>query len=175
VGALLAATARILDVHDSGHEPGSAPVVALREERAGRQDGLWVSIAIDLLKHLAEDEFNQTANRMAEAGKKNPQVIEIPCDLDFIHSSKRKHTGGHRRVYYTPDQARKILLKQGAKEKTDLLEDAITLFDREMDTNPWREDLAAVEIQIDQAGQEINRIQWDEIPRLQRKENALQS
>jgi len=44
-----------------------------------------------------------------------------------------------------------------------------------MDTNPWREDLAAVEIQIDQAGQEINRIQWDEIPRLQRKENALQS
>ena len=63
--SLLAATARILDVHDSGHEPGSAPVVALREERAGRQDGLWLSIAIDLLKHLAEVEFRTNESWVA--------------------------------------------------------------------------------------------------------------
>ena len=117
--------------------------------------------------------LNRIAIRMAEAGEKNSQVIEIPCHLKF---KSPKSWGGkrHGTAYYTPGQTRKILLKQGAKEKADLLEDAITLFDREMDTNPWREDLAAVEAQIDQAGREINRMR-DEIPRLQQEENALQS
>ena len=55
--SLLAATVRLVDVHDSGHEPGCTPVVAMDEERPGRQDGLWLSIAIDLLKYLAEVEF----------------------------------------------------------------------------------------------------------------------
>ena len=114
--------------------------------------------------------LNEIAFRMRETGDKNTQVIEIPCDSSKKHRSK----SGPKPAYYTLGQARKILLKQGAKDKGDLLEDAITLFDRKMDTNPWREDLAAVEAQIDQAGREINRIR-DEIPRLQKKENDLQS
>lgn len=63
--ALLASTVRLLDVHDSGHEPGGAPVVMLREERPGRRDGLWLSVAIDLLKHLAEVEFRTNESWVA--------------------------------------------------------------------------------------------------------------
>ena len=113
--------------------------------------------------------LNQAALRIGVDGVKNMQVIEIPCDSLTRHRAKT----GPKPVYYTFNQARKILLKQGSQDLVDLLEDAIALFDRDLDTNPWREDLAAIEDQIDQVDREINRIR-DEIPILQRKENDLQ-
>ena len=61
--------------------------------------------------------LNEIANRMRETGDKNTQVIEIPCDSFFEARSKR----GPKPTFYTPDQARKILLKQGAGEKVELL------------------------------------------------------
>lgn len=48
---LLATTVRLVDVHDSRHDPGVlAPLVS--EDRAGRNDALWLDIATQLLEYL---------------------------------------------------------------------------------------------------------------------------
>ena len=75
--SLLAATARLLDAHDSCHEPGNAPVVIQKEERRGKHEGLWLSIAIDLLRYMAEVEAHTNESW-------------IPLD-DFIASAMEQY------------------------------------------------------------------------------------
>jgi len=49
--ALLASTARLLDIHDCGHTPGTTPS-APDEQRAGLGTGMWLDVALQLLLFL---------------------------------------------------------------------------------------------------------------------------
>jgi hypothetical protein len=49
----IAASLRLIDLVDSTHDPGAAPIFN-REERKGREDSLWIEIGILLLEYLRE-------------------------------------------------------------------------------------------------------------------------
>lgn len=46
---LLVATTRLIDLHDSGHEPGSLFVQVSQEQRRGWRDGYWLGLGCLLL------------------------------------------------------------------------------------------------------------------------------
>lgn len=55
---LLAATARLIDLHDSAHEPGSAFIQVSQESRRGLRDGYWLDLGCLLLDYLLEVDFD---------------------------------------------------------------------------------------------------------------------
>ncbi|WP_110643140.1 hypothetical protein [Salinicola sp. CPA57] len=54
---LLVATSRLLDLHDSAHEPGSPFVQVTQEQRRGLRDGYWLDLGCLLLDYLLEVDF----------------------------------------------------------------------------------------------------------------------
>lgn len=54
---LLVATARLIDLHDSGHEPGSPFVQVSQESRRGLRDGYWLDLGCLLLDYLLDVDF----------------------------------------------------------------------------------------------------------------------
>ncbi|WFF42584.1 hypothetical protein EVC62_14350 [Salinicola endophyticus] len=54
---LLVATTRLLDLHDSAHEPGSPFVQVNQEQRRGLRDGYWLDLGCLLLDYLLEVDF----------------------------------------------------------------------------------------------------------------------
>lgn len=54
---LLVATTRLIDLHDSAHEPGSAFVQVSQEQRRGLRDGYWLDIGCLLLDYLLDVDF----------------------------------------------------------------------------------------------------------------------
>ena len=54
---LLVATTRLLDLHDSGHEPGSPFVHVSQESRRGLRDGYWLDLGCLLLDYLLDVDF----------------------------------------------------------------------------------------------------------------------
>ncbi|WP_251976588.1 hypothetical protein [Salinicola avicenniae] len=54
---LLVATTRLLDLHDSAHEPGSPFVQVSQEQRRGMRDGYWLDLGCLLLDYLLEVDF----------------------------------------------------------------------------------------------------------------------
>ncbi|MCI0510589.1 hypothetical protein C8E00_101214 [Chromohalobacter marismortui] len=54
---LLVATTRLLDLHDSGHEPGSPFVHVSQESRRGLHDGYWLDLGCLLLDYLLDVDF----------------------------------------------------------------------------------------------------------------------
>ncbi|WP_043448297.1 hypothetical protein [Halotalea alkalilenta] len=55
---LLAATARLIDLHDSAHEPGSPFIQVSQESRRGLRDGYWLDLGCLLLDYLLEVDFD---------------------------------------------------------------------------------------------------------------------
>ncbi|TDX32768.1 hypothetical protein DFO67_10162 [Modicisalibacter xianhensis] len=54
---LLVATTRLIDLHDSAHEPGSAFVQVSQEQRRGLRDGYWLDLGCLLLDFLLDVDF----------------------------------------------------------------------------------------------------------------------
>ncbi|WP_043532404.1 hypothetical protein [Litchfieldella xinjiangensis] len=54
---LLVATTRLIDLHDSAHEPGSAFVQVSQEQRRGLRDGYWLDVGCLLLDYLLDVDF----------------------------------------------------------------------------------------------------------------------
>lgn len=54
---LLVATTRLIDLHDSGHEPGSPFVQVSQEQRRGWRDGYWLDLGCLLLDYLLDVDF----------------------------------------------------------------------------------------------------------------------
>lgn len=54
---LLVATTRLIDLHDSAHEPGSPFVQVSQEQRRGLRDGYWLDIGCLLLDYLLDVDF----------------------------------------------------------------------------------------------------------------------
>ncbi|HET8790131.1 MAG TPA: hypothetical protein VFM75_02895 [Modicisalibacter sp.] len=54
---LLVATTRLIDLHDSAHEPGSPFVQVSQEQRRGLRDGYWLDVGCLLLDYLLEVDF----------------------------------------------------------------------------------------------------------------------
>lgn len=54
---LLVATTRLIDLHDSAHEPGSPFVQVSQESRRGLRDGYWLDLGCLLLDYLLDVDF----------------------------------------------------------------------------------------------------------------------
>ncbi|MGQ4877176.1 hypothetical protein ACOJCM_01215 [Billgrantia sp. LNSP4103-1] len=54
---LLIATTRLIDLHDSAHEPGSPFVQVSQEQRRGLRDGYWLDLGCLLLDYLLDEDF----------------------------------------------------------------------------------------------------------------------
>ncbi|MBB3140571.1 hypothetical protein [Halomonas organivorans] len=54
---LLVATARLIDLHDSAHDPGSPFVQVSQEQRRGWRDGYWLDLGCLLLEYLLDVDF----------------------------------------------------------------------------------------------------------------------
>lgn len=54
---LFVATTRLLDLHDSAHEPGSPFVQVSQEQRRGLRDGYWLDLGCLLLDYLLDVDF----------------------------------------------------------------------------------------------------------------------
>ncbi|GGX92913.1 hypothetical protein GCM10007160_20560 [Litchfieldella qijiaojingensis] len=54
---LLVATTRLIDLHDSAHEPGSPFVQVSQEQRRGLRDGYWLDLGCLLLDYLLDVDF----------------------------------------------------------------------------------------------------------------------
>jgi hypothetical protein len=54
---LLIATTRLIDLHDSAHEPGLAFVQVSQEQRRGLRDGYWLDLGCLLLDYLLDEDF----------------------------------------------------------------------------------------------------------------------
>ncbi|MFC3286253.1 hypothetical protein [Litchfieldella rifensis] len=54
---LLVATTRLIDLHDSAHEPGSPFVQVSQEQRRGYRDGYWLDLGCLLLDYLLDVDF----------------------------------------------------------------------------------------------------------------------
>ncbi|RTR05407.1 hypothetical protein [Halomonas nitroreducens] len=54
---LLVATTRLVDLHDSAHEPGSPFVQVSQESRRGWRDGYWLDLGCLLLEYLLDVDF----------------------------------------------------------------------------------------------------------------------
>lgn len=54
---LLITTVRLLDLHDSNHEPRSSHVRVAQTARPGLKDGYWLDMACLLLDYLLEEDF----------------------------------------------------------------------------------------------------------------------
>ena len=95
---------------------------------------------------------NQAAGRLHISGAKITQVIEIPCDL--AHYSKP--AGGHKTQAYTIEQATNLLRKHVNEDAIILFEEAVSWFDYQADTNPYRRELMEAEADQDAAIRTVN-------------------
>lgn len=75
---LITATVKLIDLHDSNREIGSG-IVPPPETRPGREDALWVSIAIELLEylHIESQETNESWVFIGSLIKKLAQKYDV--------------------------------------------------------------------------------------------------
>ncbi|MGQ7248882.1 hypothetical protein ACUN9Y_16300 [Halomonas sp. V046] len=85
---LLIATTRLIDLHDSAHEPGSPFVQVSQEGRRGLRDGYWLDLGCLLLDYLLDLDFATNSafvsqTRCLEALREHyPRLA--PDDLSFV-------------------------------------------------------------------------------------------
>lgn len=85
---LLVATTRLIDLHDSGHEPGSPFVQVSQESRRGLRDGYWLDLGCLLLDYLLDVDFATNSAFVSQTrclGALREQYPEL-ChdDLSFV-------------------------------------------------------------------------------------------
>ncbi|UYG06177.1 hypothetical protein [Halomonas sp. M4R1S46] len=64
---LLVATTRLIDLHDSAHEPGSPFVQVSQETRRGWRDGYWLDLGCLLLEYLLDVDFATNSAFVSQA------------------------------------------------------------------------------------------------------------
>lgn len=101
---------------------------------------------------------NQAGLRLNIKGRKFTQLIGIPCD--FKLEMGNSHGGSrHDKTTYTYQQAVSIIRKQDGDGAVALLDDALTWFDGEADTNPFRPALTEIEADQKQAETSVHDLQ----------------
>lgn len=102
---LLSVTARLIDLHDSRHQLGSAQYIPT-EDRVGLGDGVWLDIATNLLEYLHEHDIdssngwiqiNEFINQVTEGGDYQEEdvlyvvsTLATPTNITFLSSSDSK-------------------------------------------------------------------------------------
>ncbi|GHA97263.1 hypothetical protein [Modicisalibacter luteus] len=85
---LLVATTRLIDLHDSAHEPGSAFVQVSQEQRRGLRDGYWLDLGCLLLDFLLDVDFATNSAFVSQTrclAHLREQYPELPADdLSFV-------------------------------------------------------------------------------------------
>ncbi|WP_110665815.1 hypothetical protein [Salinicola halophilus] len=85
---LLTATTRLLDLHDSAHEPGSPFVQVTQEQRRGLRDGYWLDLGCLLLDYLLEVDFATNSAFVTQRrclAQLRSDYPELPADdLSFV-------------------------------------------------------------------------------------------
>ncbi|GHE19804.1 hypothetical protein GCM10017767_03250 [Halomonas urumqiensis] len=64
---MLVATTRLIDLHDSAHEPGSPFVQVSQEHRRGLRDGYWLDLGCVLLDYLLDVDFATNSAFVSQA------------------------------------------------------------------------------------------------------------
>jgi hypothetical protein len=83
----IAASLRLIDLVDSTHDPGAAPVFN-REQRKGREDSLWIEIGILLLEYLREQsaaashDFVSIVPFVEDVQERYPNITEK--DIQYV-------------------------------------------------------------------------------------------
>jgi hypothetical protein len=119
---LLATTVRLLDLHDSDRDYGS-PSNYTREDRPGQSDGVYLDVALSILKRLRElDESARHAylpiDTILRAVKHNhPEVDEI--DIRYVLNVLRRPT---ELTYLTTSTEGAGKVRHSEKRKTALVE-----------------------------------------------------
>ncbi|MEC9483496.1 MAG: hypothetical protein UMU75_09285 [Halomonas sp.] len=85
---LLVATTRLIDLHDSAHEPGSAFVQVSQEQRRGLRDGYWLDLGCLLLDFLLDVDFATNSAFVSQTrclAHLREHYPELPADdLSFV-------------------------------------------------------------------------------------------
>ncbi|WP_104203623.1 hypothetical protein [Billgrantia saliphila] len=85
---LLIATTRLIDLHDSAHEPGSPFVQVSQEQRRGLRDGYWLDLGCLLLDYLLDEDFATNSAFVSQARCLNHLRESYPGlphdDLSFV-------------------------------------------------------------------------------------------
>lgn len=110
----------------------------------GKDEIMISDRGLSLLTGSEPKVINQHAKRHRLLGRTLTQVIEIPCDLEIMSMQR----GGHKSVFYSVEQSRKILENTSRYAHGLESENAIALIDDlqdwffdKADTNPYRQDL----------------------------------
>lgn len=114
---LLVATTRLIDLHDSAHEPGSPFVQVSQEQRRGLRDGYWLDLGCLLLDYLLDVDFatnsafvSQTRclNHLRDTYPELPHddltfVINLLSTPSELHFRQPPPTPGGRQASSNPD------------------------------------------------------------------------
>ena len=107
---LLIATTRLIDLHDSAHEPGSPFVQVSQEQRRGLRDGYWLDLGCLLLDYLLDEDFatnsafvsqSRCLNHLREVYPGLPHddlsfvinLLSTPSEIHFRQPSSSPTTG----------------------------------------------------------------------------------
>lgn len=118
---LLVATTRLIDLHDSGHEPGSPFVQVNQEQRRGLRDGYWLDLGCLLLDYLLDLDFATNSAFVSQARCLNQlreTYPELPHDdLVFVINLLSTPSELHFRQASPPPDAREALAPSGSGEE----------------------------------------------------------
>jgi len=129
----------------------------------GETEPRFLDRALAVLLAKEPKHINELANRNHISGRECAQVIEIPCDLFLQERGAR----GNKPKSYSLDDARSLLgsaqnLAGGRTREAaiGILEDVVTWFDRQADTNPYR--IQIIQQREDRERAEKETKAWDE-------------
>ncbi|MDI5934234.1 hypothetical protein [Halomonas kalidii] len=118
---LLVATTRLIDLHDSGHEPGSPFVQVNQEQRRGLRDGYWLDLGCLLLDYLLDLDFATNSAFVSQARCLNQlreTYPELPHDdLVFVINLLSTPSELHFRHASSSPDAREALAPSGSGEE----------------------------------------------------------
>jgi hypothetical protein len=114
------------------------------------------------LQERQAKHINEQAVRNGLEGREVSQVIEIPCDLEI----QKVQRGGQRSKSYSIEDATALLNAASSmghgltlKAAIECLEDAISWFDHEADTNPYRQQLIDQQADTSQLTQNLKALE----------------
>ncbi|WP_240618365.1 hypothetical protein [Halomonas heilongjiangensis] len=117
---LLVATTRLIDLHDSGHEPGSPFVQVNQEQRRGLRDGYWLDLGCLLLDYLLDLDFATNSAFVSQARCLNQLRETYPGlphdDLVFVINLLSTPSELHFRQASPPPDARQASPPPDARE-----------------------------------------------------------
>ncbi|QOR38628.1 hypothetical protein HNO52_08985 [Billgrantia diversa] len=111
---LLVATTRLIDLHDSAHEPGSPFVQVSQEQRRGLRDGYWLDLGCLLLDYLLDEDFATNSSFVSQTRCLNhlrEMYPQLPHDdLSFVINLLATPSEIHFRQSPATPAARQALL-----------------------------------------------------------------